>query len=200
MFVVFLWTCNFTENLKHFLFVHVFSFVVAFPPFLLLSGCLVLALWPFEGMCSWKSPLHVTVCAFEAFKSFLFFIIFRLNWLFRTLYEFLHFFAVVFPCKGCFCWGGHVVVVVFLHFLHQFDSFFMFFSFLFLFLLVFLSNLFHSCLFFLSFFIFSQLSFCFFLLASICCSAIALRGLIADVWGDIFNSFSLQVAIASSRH
>lgn len=31
--------------------------------------------------------------------------------------------------------GGHVVVVVFLHFLHQFDSLFMFFSFLFLFLL-----------------------------------------------------------------
>lgn len=113
MFVVFLWTCNFTENLKHFLFVHVFSFVVAFPPFLLLSGCLVLALWPFEGMCSWKSPLHVTVCAFEAFKSFLFFIIFRLNWLFRTLYEFLHFFAVVFPCKGCFCWGVMLLLLFF---------------------------------------------------------------------------------------
>lgn len=105
-FVVFLWTCNFTENLKHFLFVHVFSFVVAFPPFLLLSGCLVLALWPFEGMCSWKSPLHVTVCAFEAFKSFLFFIIFRLNWLFRTLYEFLHFLLLFFLVKVVFVGGS----------------------------------------------------------------------------------------------
>lgn len=197
-FVVFLWTCNFTET---FLICPCFLFCSSFSPFLLLSGCLVLALalWPFEGMCSRKSPLHVTVCAFEAFKSFLFFIIFRINWLFRTLYEFLHFFAVVFPCKGCFCWGVMLVLVFFFISCINLIPFSCFSPSCFCFCWFFLSNLFHYCLCFLSFFIFSQLSFCFFLLASICCSAIALRDL-ADVWGDIFNPFSLQVMIASCRH
>lgn len=153
-FVVFLWTCNFTENLKRFLFVHVFSFVVAFPPFLLLSGCLVLALWPFEGMCSWKSPLHVTVCAFEAFKSFLFFIIFRLNWLFRTLYEFLHFLLLFFLVKVVFV-GGSCCCCCFSSFLAS--IWFLFHVFLLLvsvFVGVFLSNLFHYCLFFSVIFLF----------------------------------------------